>query len=62
MPHPLEDEYNLTAGELLDMINGRFRLKVALSGAVAEVQCEKRLAALRESGIISLYEHHDIDD
>lgn len=44
------------------MINERFRLKVALTGAVAEVQCEKRLVALRESGIISLYEHHDIDD
>ncbi len=44
------------------MINERFRLKVALSGAVAEVQCEKRLVTLRESGAISLYEHHDIDD
>lgn len=62
LPHPLEDEYNLTADELLDMINGRFRLKVALAGAVAEVQCEKRLVALRETGVISLYEHHDIDD
>lgn len=58
----MEDEYNLTAEELLDMINERFRLKVALAGAVAEVQCEKRLVALRESGAISLYEHHDIDD
>jgi|SRR5215210_1504040 len=62
LPHPLEDEYNLTAGELLDMINERFRLKAALTGAVAEVQCEKRLVALRESGVISLHEHHDIDD
>lgn len=62
LPHPLEDEYNLTAQELLDMINERFRLKVALAGAVAEVQCEKRLVAVRESGIISMYEHHDIDD
>lgn len=62
MPHPLEDEYNLTAKELLDMINERFRLKVALAGAVAEVQCEKRLVSLRESGVISRYEHHDVDD
>lgn len=62
MPHPLEDEYNLTAEELLDMINERFRLKVALAGAVAEVQCEKRLIILRESGVISLYEQHDVDD
>lgn len=62
MSHPLEDEYNLTAEELLDMIKERFRLKVALAGAVAEVQCEKRLVALRESGVISRYEHHDIDD
>lgn len=62
MPHPLEDEYNLTADELLDMINERFRLKVALAGAVAEVQFGKRLAALREAGVISLYEHHDVDN
>lgn len=61
MPHPLEDEYNLSARELLDMINARFRLKVALAGAVAEVQFEKRLIALRESGVFSRYEHHDID-
>ncbi len=61
MPHPLEDEYNLTADELLDMINERFRLKVALAGAVAEVQFGKRLAALREAGA-SLYEHHDVDN
>ena len=61
LSHPLEDEYNLTAEELLDMINERFRLKVALAGAVAEVQCEKRLVILRES-VISRYEHHDVDD
>ncbi len=62
MPHPLEDEYNLTATELLDMINERFRRKGALAGAVAEVQFEKRLVALREAGTISRYEHHDIDN
>jgi hypothetical protein len=44
------------------MINERFRLKVALAGAVAEVQCEKRLVALREAGVFSRYEHHDMDN
>jgi len=58
----LEDEYNLSATELLDMINERFRLKVALAGAVAEVQCEKRLVALREAGVFSHYERHDVDN
>jgi hypothetical protein len=36
LAHPLEDYYDLTAQELLDAVNKRFRLKVALEGAVAE--------------------------
>ena len=62
LSHPLEEEFNLSASELLDMIDERFRLKVALAGAVAEVQCEKRLVALREGGSISRYERHDVDN
>jgi hypothetical protein len=37
VPHALELKYGLTAQELLDAIDKRFRLKVALEGAVAEV-------------------------
>lgn len=61
MPHPLENEYDLTATELLDAIDERFRLKVALAGAVAEVQAEKKLRLSRDAGGISRYEEHDTD-
>ncbi len=61
MPHPLEDEYGLSADELLEAINLRFRAKVTLEGAVAEVQLEKKIAALIPTGIITRYESHDAD-
>lgn len=61
MPHPLEKEFGLTASELLDAINKRFRAKVTLEGAVAEVQLGKHIKALCESGVISRYEEHDTD-
>ncbi len=59
-PHALESKYGLTSLELLDAINARFRLKVALEGAVAEVQMEKRIAACVGKGI-DRYETHDLD-
>lgn len=58
--HPLESTYGLTSHELLDAINSRFRLKVAVEGAVAEVQMEKRIAAL-VGPVITRYEVHDLD-
>jgi len=61
MPHKLEDEYGLTANELLDALDKRFRAKVTLEGAVAEVQMEKQIRALQVAGIISRYEEHDLD-
>jgi len=61
LPHPLEDYYDLSARELLDAVNKRFRLKVALEGAVAEEQFEKKLRGLLDAGTISGYEHHDKD-
>ena len=60
MDHPLETQYGLTAHELLDAVNKRFRLKVALEGAVAEVQMEKRIHPLVGSAI-ERYEAHDLD-
>ncbi|HEX4146693.1 MAG TPA: hypothetical protein VHY91_24535 [Pirellulales bacterium] len=59
-PHALESKYGLTSIELLDAINARFRLKVALEGAVAEVQMEKLIAACVGHGI-QRYETHDLD-
>src|SRR5437868_3094570 len=58
--HPLELKYGLTAHELLDAINGRFRLKVALEGAVAEVQMGKSIESLIGS-VAARFESHDLD-
>ena len=61
MPHKVEDEYGLTADELLDALDKRFRAKVMLEGAVAEVQMEKQIRALQVAGMIARYEEHDLD-
>jgi hypothetical protein len=60
MEHPLEMQYGLTGYELLDAVNKRFRLKVALEGAVAEVQMEKKIQPLVGNGV-EQYEAHDLD-
>jgi len=60
MEHPLEVRYALTAGELLDALEGRFRARVALEGAVAEVHMEKKMKALVGS-VVERYEVYDID-
>jgi len=39
----------------------RFRAKVTLEGAVAEVQMEKQIRALLVAGTIARYEEHDLD-
>ena len=59
--HPLELEYQLTAHELLDALSGRFRAKVALEGAVAEVHLGKQINALHEKGAIASFHEHDED-
>lgn len=61
MPHPLEITYGLTAQELLEAIDKRFRLKAALEGAVAEVHFERKLKIASREGWLSSYEEHDID-
>lgn len=61
MPHALELKYGLTAQELLDAIDKRFRLKVALEGAVAEVHFERKLRIASREGWLGSYESHDID-
>jgi hypothetical protein len=62
LPHPLEDEYGLTAQELLDAVNQRFRAKVALEGVVAEAQFERKLRTFKEAGTIADYRMYDKDD
>lgn len=61
MPHGLETKYGLTAQELLDAIDRRFRLKVALEGAVAEVHFERKLRVAATEGWLAEYESHDVD-
>lgn len=61
MPHPLESKYGLTSQELLSAIDRRFRLKVALEGAVAEVHFERKLSIASREGWLKGYEDHDVD-
>jgi hypothetical protein len=61
MIHPLEQEFELSAAELLEAINRRFRAKVTLEGAVAEVHLGKHIKKLHEQKIITRFEEHDMD-
>ncbi|MBA7680345.1 hypothetical protein ES703_88660 [subsurface metagenome] len=61
MPHQLEIEYDLTVVELLDAVSKRFRLKIALEGAVAQVHLLRKIKALQGEGVIVSYEEHDIN-
>lgn len=58
--HPLETRYGLSSAELLDAIESRFRLKVAVEGAVAEFQMAKHIEPLIGS-VVARFETHDLD-
>lgn len=60
MSHPLEEKYGLTAHELLEALDKRFRARVTLEGAVAEVQMEKKIRELVGT-VVGRYEVHDRD-
>ncbi len=60
MEHPLEMEFGLSAYELLDAMGKRFRARVTLEGAVAEVQMEKKVKALVGT-VLERYEVYDVD-
>ncbi len=59
--HALEQEYGLTKEEILDAINRRFRAKVTMEGAVAEVHLGKHIQHLLDTGVIVHFEIHDKD-
>lgn len=59
--HALEQEYGLTKEEILDAISRRFRARVTLEGAVAEVHLGKHIQALSDAGVIARFEVHDRD-
>ena len=61
MLHPLEKQYDLSAQELLDAIGRRFRARVTLEGAVAEVHLGKKLKTMYDHGILERFEEHDQD-
>ena len=61
MPHLLEQRYGLSADELLDAIERRFRARVTLEGAVAEVHLRKIISELAEIGVLERFEEHDQD-
>jgi hypothetical protein len=58
--HPLAVEYGLTEYELLEAVRLRFRVKMNLEGAVAEVQLGKIIESLQEK-VLLRYEEHDQD-
>lgn len=51
----------MTATELLDAMERRFRAKVTLEGAVAEVHLGKQIRALCASGVLERHQEHDLD-
>jgi len=61
MPHELEKLYGLTADEILDALAKRFRAKVTLEGAVAEVQMERKIKAAKQAGVVVRYEVYDLN-
>jgi hypothetical protein len=60
MSHPLEVRYDLTADELLSALDRRFRARVTLEGAVAEVQLERKIRLLLGTTVMR-FESHDQD-
>lgn len=58
--HPLEKVYGLSAFEILEAISTRFRLKVAVEGAISEFHMDKQVRQLIGSGV-ERYENHDLD-
>lgn len=61
MTHPLEAEYGLTAYELLDAVQNRFRLKIALAGAVAEVHLQRKIEDLSARSMVNGWQGHDVN-
>jgi hypothetical protein len=59
--HPLEEELNADAADILSAIQKGFRAIIDVKGKLAEYFLEKKLAALQQEGIISSYIWADKD-
>jgi hypothetical protein len=60
MPHALENAYQLTSNEILDIIKRSPRCEQMVKGFVAEYHLERKLKALQEAGLLT-YERIDSD-
>ena len=59
--HPLEEELNADAADILSAIQKGFRAIIDVKGKLAEYFLEKKLALLKQQGIISSYIWADKD-
>lgn len=62
--HVLEEQFALTSEQILNIINGRNRLSVAVRGGVAEYHLEQQLAAARDVAAVQRLDvdaMHDFD-
>ncbi len=59
--HPLEDELNASAWDILSAVRSGFRALVDVKGKLAEYFLDQRLAQAKEQGVIDDYEWLDVD-
>lgn len=59
--HTLEEEFGLSAVQILDTINNRNRCKIAVRGAIAEAHLIRELTRLKTAGSIDGFEDFDQD-
>ncbi len=59
--HPVEDELNASASDILDAIAAGFRAKIDVKGKLAELYLDRQLAGLKASGKIDGLVWHDQD-
>ncbi len=59
--HELEEEFGLSAHQILDVILRRNRCKIAVRGAVAEAHLLGVIGELRTTGVITAFEDFDRD-
>lgn len=59
--HPVEDELNAPAVDILDAINAGFRAKIDVKGKLAELYLARELQNLKDTGQIDDFEWHDKD-
>lgn len=59
--HQLEQEFELPAHEILEVINRRNRCKIAVRGAIAEYHLLRHLHELQQAKAIDSFEDFDVD-